>query len=82
MVDARTSIAQNLRLSSLPAGIKALSIEWLQEVIQRMHLKRANRVVVVSRNENDPGELFRVKEFKHVETAKLRHLDIKKNKIW
>src|SRR5689334_12106719 len=60
---------------------KAIAAEWLQQVIDRVHFKSFQRVLVVRRDEHDGGDLFGPELLDHAEAVTRRHLDIEEHEI-
>ena len=58
---------------------EALGAERLQQVVDRVHLERADRVTVVGGDEDD-GDVA-ADELEHVEPVELRHLDVEQQQV-
>src|SRR6267142_3284839 len=56
LVSTTIALAHDLLLRTSPGNIKTLLIEWLKEVIKGVHLKRANRILIVGSDEDDVRE--------------------------
>src|ERR1700730_7232106 len=70
-------------LGALNRELQALAREGFQQIIHRVHLKRAKRVAVVRRCEDYPRLLisvFRASSY-DIEAVHVRHLDVQEDKI-
>ena len=67
------------RLGSLQRALEAIGAEWLQQVIDRMRVEGAHRVLVVGGDENDGGT--GLDQLQHFEAVELRHLDVEEEQV-
>src|SRR6267143_1757282 len=56
LVSATIAFTHDLLFGALPGNIKTLLIKWLEQVIKRMHLKRADRILIVGSDEDNVRE--------------------------
>src|SRR5688572_25556234 len=80
LVGAAIAVAEDLGPGTLPGGVEAFLIEWFQQIVEGVYFKCADRILVVSSDENDSRNVF-PEGLKQLETAELGHLYIKKDQI-
>src|SRR2546423_3693883 len=56
LVSATIPFAHDLLLRASPGNIKPLLIEWLEQVIKGVYLKRADGILIVGSDEDDVRE--------------------------
>ena len=56
-------------------------LEWLQEVIQRIHLERPKRVLIISRGEDHDGQQCLRDSSQHLKSIHVRHLHVEKDQV-
>jgi hypothetical protein len=61
--------------------LETLLIERLEQVVERVHLKGAHRVMIIGRHEDDVRHPFGNERADHGEAVQLRHLHIEKDQI-
>src|SRR6185295_2668812 len=72
---------RQMRLGAFERPVKTLLIEGLEQVVERIHLKRSHGVLIVSGHEDDGGNAVSRKRFQDAKAVDPRHLDIEENKI-
>ena len=78
-VDGRPLLRADAGARAIERLGEALGAERLQQVVDRVHLERADGVAVVGGDEND-GDVA-ADELEHVEPVELRHLDVEHQQI-
>src|SRR5262249_44024290 len=71
----------NLNPGPVDRQRETLVIEGLEQVIERLHLEGLERILIVSRDEDDGGNLPEINLLQHVEAAHLRHLHVQKKQV-
>ena len=61
--------------------MEPLSVEGLQQIVQRVHIERAEGVAIVSGDEHDRRHPLRADSFQYRETVHLRHLDVQEQEL-
>src|SRR5262249_26536270 len=70
-----------LRPRPLQRFFKAFIVKWLEQVIERVELKRPYRILVVGRHKNDDRQLICSNLFQHPEAVEVGHLDIEEDEV-
>src|SRR5262249_17076392 len=60
---------------------KTVFVKWLQQVIERIYFKRAQRILFIRCYEDDAREHRTIQRFQDLEAVHARHLNIQKNEI-
>src|ERR1043165_4002892 len=71
----------DLLFYALPSSVEPLAVEWLEQIIEGVDLKRPHRVVVVSGNKDDVRSRLLLKRFEYFEPTELRHLNVQENDV-
>ncbi len=75
----RLASAAAARARASSASPSRSATERLQQVVDRVHVERPQRVLVVGRDEHDRH--VAADQFEHLEAVELRHLDVEKQQV-
>ena len=63
------------------SNLKSLTIERLQQVIDRVDVEGFQRELIIGGDENDYRHWFALDGFQHAEAVQFRHLNIEKDEV-
>ncbi len=72
---------RHARLGTRERLAKAIGIEGLEQVVDRLHLERAKRVAVERGDEHDRRRRLPRDRFEDAERVEIRHLDVEKEQL-
>ena len=75
------ALALEMLAGPLEGGLKALPAEWLQQVVEGLHVKGANRVLVIGGDEHGRRHPIDADGLDHLEAVHARHLQIEKHQV-
>ena len=74
-------VAFELFAGALQRVGEALAVERLQQVVERPHLERLQRVLIVGGDEDDERHLVGADRLDHLEAVHLRHLHVEEHEV-
>ena len=89
-IEERHDLRAVIRVASTPRmcadaldGLgKALARDWLEQVVHRVHLERADRVLVVRRGEDDGRKRIDLERLDELEPCHAGHLHVDEQGVW
>ena len=74
-------VAFDLLARALQRLAEPLAVERLQQVVERAHLERPQRVLIVRGDEDHERHALAADRLDHLEPVHLRHLDVEEHQI-
>ena len=79
--DVAGLLAVDLAADALERALEALAVERLQQVVERLDLEGAQRVLIVGGHEHDRRHALGADRLNHLEAVELRHVHVEEHEI-